>query len=90
MDKQVWTYEGYWAVVLGANRTPAEVVSALRLAAGDDVEHRLRLAEVAAWREGRDGDELPPDWAAHHTTALAALREAVHTLAFGLEASRTA
>jgi hypothetical protein len=72
----MWTYEGYWNAVLGANIHAADVVREFKLGSGTkrDLDVWLGHAEVGAWA-GED-DEMPPEWAEHHAKALAELVEA--------------
>ncbi len=71
-----WTYEGYWATVLGAHRDAATVVADFELTPSDrrGLDEWLGSAEVEAWRVGGEG-ELPDEWTDHHTRALAELAE---------------
>jgi hypothetical protein len=72
-----WDYEGYWGVVLGANRDAAMVVRDFDLAPSD-LDKWLGEAEVEAWRMGGEGKEMPEEWARHHQTALEELSAAVY------------
>ena len=77
MAMATWTYEGYWATVLGATRTAEMVVVDFDLSPADrrGLDEWLGTAEVEAWRVGGLGGELPAEWAGHHATALAELAE---------------
>ena len=70
-----WEYDGYWAVVLGDHRSAADVIAEFDLAGATRValDEWLGHAEAAAWSEGGEGGDYPPEWDAHHTTALADL-----------------
>jgi hypothetical protein len=77
----MWSYEGYWNAVLGANRDAADVVREFELEARG-LDEWLGHAEAEAWAlgYGRDGavrgGDMPSEWAEYHTSALAALRRA--------------
>ena len=73
----VWTYEGYWNTVIGANRGPEDVVREFGLVA-DGLDGWLGAAESAAWRDGGiKGDLRDHGWAPHHARALTELAAAV-------------
>lgn len=55
-----WTYEGYWATVIGDGFEPA----------AGDLEGWLCSAELEAWREGNLGGALPAEWRGFHARAL--------------------
>ena len=60
-----WTYEGYWATVIGAYLEPGSVL-----------DEWLTAAEVEAWREGNLGGALPAEWRGFHARALEELGHA--------------
>jgi hypothetical protein len=70
-----WTYEGYWNAVLGLENA-AGVLREYELTDGSErgLDEWLGVAESAAWNAGGgSARDLPEEWAAHHTRALAAL-----------------
>lgn len=70
---KAWTYEGYWATVLGANRSAQTVVEEFGLPRGGDLQTLstwLGTAEVEAWRAGKIAGELPEEWAEFHKRAI--------------------
>jgi hypothetical protein len=73
-----WTYDGYWAAVLGACRGPAMVLFEFGLDAKDrrGLDEWLGEEEAEAWRVGGHGGELPEEWSTYHAQALAALEAA--------------
>lgn len=70
----VWTYEGYWAAVLG-DRSAGAVVREFDLVA-DGLDEWLGTAEAASWSAGGSG-ALPREWARFHATALEELTGAL-------------
>jgi hypothetical protein len=72
-----WTYEGYWAVVLGANRSADDVVAEFKLDVTDrgGLDQWLATAEVEAWRVGAKGGPVPSEWTGHHSEALNELEQ---------------
>ncbi|GMV18390.1 MAG: hypothetical protein AMXMBFR56_66140 [Polyangiaceae bacterium] len=70
--RSAWDYEGYWNVVLGADRTAADVVREFALNVDDrpGLDEWLGHAEVESWRVGGTGGELPAEWAGFHRRAL--------------------
>ena len=75
-----WTYEGYWAAVLGPNRDALDVVREFDLVATRgrrDVDEWLGTAEAEALSIGRLGTAVAEQWAAFHGRALDALEQAV-------------
>lgn len=73
-DSSNWTYEGYWNVVLGANRSGADVVREFDLVA-EGLDEWLGAAEAEACSVGRI--EMPEAWGRFHQRALAVLRQAL-------------
>jgi hypothetical protein len=73
MATTTWDYEGYWNVVLGANRDADSVVEEFGLV-DTGLDEWLRKAESEAWRHGGDGCSMPPEWAGFHDCALKELR----------------
>lgn len=79
-----WDYTGYWAVVLGANRSANDVVADFNLVPDENsLDAWLHVAEVEAWRAGGGRVyEIPDAWIAFHKRALAELlgaAQATHT-----------
>lgn len=74
----IWTFEGYWNAVLGADRDAADVVRefALTTSPMGTIDEWLGKAESEAWAMGRQGGSMPGEWADHHSVALAQLEEA--------------
>lgn len=72
---QTWDFEGYWNVVLGANRSAADVVRDFDLDPSDErgLDEWLGHSEEAALGEARQTD-IPETWEAFHARALDALR----------------
>lgn len=74
-ETTMWTFEGYWNAVLGANRSAEDVIREFDLDASDrrGLDEWLGHAEAEAWRVGGQGGTLPAEWTAHHDKALDAL-----------------
>lgn len=74
-----WTYEGYWAQVLGANRDASDVVREFALVTAAGLDEWLGGAEADAWAAGGRGKQadLPEEWDAFHTRALAEIEAAL-------------
>lgn len=72
-----YDYEGYWNVVLGANRTAGDLVSEFDLTSTDGLGEWLGGAEADAWAIGGHGGEIPEEWSGFHTRALAELSAAI-------------
>lgn len=72
---RAWTYDGYWNVVLGANRGPTEVVTDFELDPRDrpGLCEWLGHAEAEAWRVGGEGSPIPDVWTEYHRRAVEAL-----------------
>lgn len=71
-----WDFEGYWNAVMGASRTPADVVREFELDATDraGLDEWIGTAEVAAWQAGwGEYVDMPPEWSDLHGKALDAL-----------------
>lgn len=68
------TFEGYWNVVLGANRSADDVVREFSLDPADrrGVDEWLGNAECEALLFGGD-PSMPAEWADFHSRALDAL-----------------
>lgn len=66
-----WDFEGYWNVVLGANRSAANVVREFGLipATRHGLDEWLGTAEAEALAMG-GVSEIPAEWSAHHARAL--------------------
>ncbi len=63
----MWTYEGYWNVVIGADRRPDEAVVEFDLVGktAEEIEEWLASSEEEAWQAGKgadDPDEIPDEW----------------------------
>lgn len=71
-----WDYEGYWNVVLGANRSPGDVIREFDLVA-QGLDEWLGHAESEAWSAGGEGGEMPAEWGTFHARALRELGAAV-------------
>jgi hypothetical protein len=84
-----WTYDGYWAAVLGASRTAGEVVREFDLVGGDDGERGLDEwlghSEAEAWSQGAEGGDLPEEWVGYHARALRELGDAVAEAQIGAQ-----
>jgi hypothetical protein len=74
---RLWTYEGYWNVVLGANRDAARVVDQFELTPRG-LDEWLGQAEAEACAVG--GIQLPVEWCGFHQQALAELEAAFEEL----------
>lgn len=75
----MWTFEGYWNTVLGANRNATDVVRELELDPSDarGLDEWLGKAESEAWTVGGfAGQPYPEEWTGYHARALEALVEA--------------
>jgi hypothetical protein len=81
MRERRWTYEGYWNVVMGANRSPQDVVFEFGLDAEGtsrrSIDEWLGWAESEAWAMGRRGGPLPEEWEEFHQRALQSLQAVV-------------
>ena len=62
-----WTYEQYWNVVLGENRSATDVVWEFDLRPSNrrGLDEWLGHAEAEAWRVRGKGGEIPRVWAEH-------------------------
>lgn len=77
---EAWTWGGYWAVVLGANRTAATLVHEFDLIGGSvrDLNEWLGTAESTAWEAGGfGGTPYPEEWSDFHRRALDLICRAV-------------
>jgi hypothetical protein len=68
----MWTYEGYWNTVLGADRMADDVCREFRLDPRDrrTLDDWLCRAEAEAWAQGGGEGEIPAEWWEHHCLAL--------------------
>lgn len=66
-----WDFEGYWSVVLGANRAACDVVRDFDLDTSDrrGMDEWLRTAEAEALLAG-GVTEIPAEWCDFHARAL--------------------
>jgi hypothetical protein len=81
MTTSTWTWEGYWNVVLGASRTPAQVVTEFYLVEIDYLlDEWLCVAEVEALAAGGLA-KAPPEWAEFRARTLQVLRAAIEEAA---------
>jgi len=75
---EVWTFEGYWNVVLGDCRSAKDVVREFALDPSDrcGLDEWLGFAEAESWvigRLGGPGSRVPGTWGDFHERALDAL-----------------
>lgn len=69
-----WDYPGYWAAVLGANRSASDTVANFDLVADEKaIDAWLDEAEVEAWRVGGVEGRVPDSWLAFRKTAATEL-----------------
>lgn len=75
---QTWTYDGYWAVVIGGHRDASDVVNEFELIGGPphDIDEWLGTAEEAARVEG-ELDATPEEWSGFYRRALEELKTAI-------------
>ncbi len=73
-----WTYEGYWAVVIGDDKDAETVIEDLVYPSSASLESWLENAEDRAWKQGRSdtSEEMPEEWTDFYHRALAALFDA--------------
>lgn len=85
---KTWTYDGYVATVIGDRYSEAQAIEewAGSSKRGGDlrvlISEWLGESESLVWvegAEGRDGAEMPAEWADHHAKALDALVDAVES-----------
>ena len=77
---KAWDYEGYWAAVLGPNRSASDVVREFELTLSRgrrDVDEWLGRAEAEALSIGRLGTSDAEQFSAFHERALEALERAI-------------
>jgi hypothetical protein len=71
-----WTYDDYWATVLGPNSDAGGIVRAFDLVPSG-LDEWLGYAEAEAWSaDGHRGEPIPEQWAGFHARALGELSEA--------------
>ena len=77
--EKTWTYEGYWAAVLGPNINAVGAVREWHLDRYRTADLGLWLgqAEDRAWHEGGNGSDTPAEWDRHHHRALSELEAAI-------------
>lgn len=76
-EAEPWTYEGYWNVVLGPDRSAEDVVREFGLKPDGLGEWLGESEATAAQAGGLDATNLPTEWTEHHARALRQLRDAV-------------
>jgi hypothetical protein len=72
----MWTLEGYWNLVIGADRTADSTVREFDLTS-ESLDEWLGAAETEAWTMGGEDGGIPDEWEGFHAKTLAALRAAI-------------
>jgi hypothetical protein len=78
--RKLWSYEGYWNVVLGSDRNADDVVHDFDLVA-EGLDEWLGVAEAEAWNQVGGKQALPEEWRGFHTRTLADLTSAAEAAA---------
>lgn len=75
--EQAWTYDGYWATVLGAGNARAVVREHGLTADRKAIRAWLSTAQAEAWRACGNGGQMPAEWSdSYIEMALDALHDA--------------
>ena len=67
-----YTYDDYWCLVVGEERTAADAVYEFELDPTDrgSIDGWLGLCEVESWANGEQGGPIPASWVEYHQRAL--------------------
>lgn len=82
LSAPAWSFDGYWNVVVGANRNASDAVREFDLAPGDDsgFSEWLSEAESIAWTAGgHSGEPVPEEWTEYHDRAVRLLADAANS-----------